>query len=978
MPWLTVCRCRIGYQICLVIGLLSFTVMAADDTVINKTVINDATVVSFDNYFSESWSTFHGLPHNTINAIAQTPDGYLWFATWEGVARFNGREFDIFERSELTGLPDSGIRALTVASNGDLLVAGSRGGIARVKGHHWQSYPPLGVLINKVLVDSVQRLWLATEGEGLILQSPDGSRRQFIQDNGLPANAVHSLYEDTQGQIWVGTAAGLAMIDANLMLSTPFHDTLTSPVFALAAGDDQQLLIGTESGLYKLNKQQQLVQLLADVPVSTLLPEDSGELWIGTVDRGLLRLYQNKLEQLSIEQGLPNNRILALLRDKEHSLWVGTNGGVFRLRDAPFTTYTTKQGLADNYVRTVLSDGKNCVYVGSSRGLDRICDGNISNIDLSSHAKGQSVLSLALGQAQHLWIGTYTDGLLHYANEQVIAHYRTEDGLAANEVRAILPMADGAVLVGTAQGVNLIKNGQLTTPVPAALLPSPFIMALYQTSDGRVFIGSGAGVSIWHNDTVRQLNFADLDQAQYAFGFVEDHAAGILWMTTDRGLVAFDLASEQLALIGRNHGMPFDKLFQLVIDNQQQFWISSNRGVLHFSRQQALDVVYGRRDQINYELFGESDGMISAQANGGSSPAASLHSDGSVWVATSVGVSEVQPARLSSFSAIIPPVVLEKLLADGQPYIPEQHIDFAAGTSRIELEYAGLGYIMPQRIQYRTMLEGYEQDWVFRGPQSNVQYTNLAPGPYRFNVVASYPDGGWSPVAASVSFSIAPHYWQRPLFQFLVLFLLVVVVIAAVRWRLGSLKRSEIKLKLQVAEKTTELAALARLDSLTGLANRRAFDEAMQHELKRAKRQNEPLCLALLDIDHFKQVNDNWSHSVGDDVLKRIATTLQLHCRDIDSLARWGGEEFVILLPNTSIAKAAEVCDRLRQQVASTSMADLVPDLTVTLSIGLAQLGSKDDGKQLLIDADRALYQAKNQGRNTVVVQPSDPIDTSS
>ena len=200
----------------------------------------------------------------------------------------------------------------------------------------------------------------------------------------------------------------------------------------MAANSQQQLLIGTERGLYQLNEQQQLILLLADVPVATLLPEASGELWIGTVDRGLIRLFHTKLEQLSIEQGLPNNRVLALFRDKERSLWVGTNGGVFRLRDAPFTTYTNEHGLADNYVRTVLSDQADCVYVGSSRGLDQICNGTIRNIDLSSHANGQSVLSLALGQQQSLWIGTYTDGLLHYANGEVVAHYRSEDGLAAN------------------------------------------------------------------------------------------------------------------------------------------------------------------------------------------------------------------------------------------------------------------------------------------------------------------------------------------------------------------------------------------------------------------------------------------------------------------------------------------------------------------------------------------------------------------
>lgn len=492
-------------------------------------------------------------------------------------------------------------------------------------------------------------------------------------------------------------------------------------------------------------------------------------------------------------------------------------------------------------------------------------------------------------------------------------------------------------------------------------------MALYQGPDGAVFIGSGAGVAILRNDRLQALNLSAFDNADYAFGFSEDLAAGILWMTTDRGLVAYDLTTGALNMIGRAQGMPFDKLFQLVLDQQGYFWISSNRGVLRLNRTQALEVIAGKRDRIEFELFGESDGMASAQANGGSAKAATLHHDGSVWIATSIGVSRVQPERLQQFAKMLPSVVIEKLLVEGQALSFAALQPLAAGTNRVEIQYAGLGFIMSERIQYRTLLEGFDQDWVKRGSHIAAEYTNLPPGSYRFRVSAAYPGGDWSQNEAELKFEIRPHFWQRWWFQLLIAVLLITAVLLIVRWRLQSLKRNELRLLKLVSEQTLELQLLARQDALTGLANRRAFDEALQQEYQRAKHSNTTLCLALLDVDHFKQVNDRLSHAVGDEVLKRIAAMLKQQSRTVDLVARWGGEEFVILLPDTTLAAATEVCERLRQKLAQLDFSELSAGLTMTISIGLTT-NDKLELPQMLLSADRALYQAKAAGRNRLVI----------
>lgn len=960
---------------------------------------DQTSATSLEDYFQETWTTRTGLPHNTINSINQSSDGYLWIATWEGLARFNGRQFEVFGRGAETGLPDSGIRSLTKDLNDGILVTGSRGGIARIKQNTWQSWPAVNVLINAAVEDKSGTLWLASEGKGLIRQLPDGQRQYFTTEHGLPSDVVHSLMLDGEQQLWIGTGRGLAQMDVNALQPTfiTFAELPTVPVFVIRP-QQQAVLVGTERGLYALeNNRVALVHpKLQQLAISALWVAETA-LWIGTTDTGLFKLSGLNLEQLGIAQGLPNNRILSIYQDREQSVWVGTNGGLFRLRDAPFITYTTEKGLAGNYIRSVMSHSDGSVWVGSSEGVSRIQRHQIESFDLSSHSPAQSVLSLTEDPNGSIWIGTYTDGLLQWQDGQVLRSYNRRNGLLANEVRAILKAKDGSLWVGTAQGLNHIRAEGISSFGTADGLPAPFIIALYQHHDQRIFVGTGGGVVIINTDgSIEPIQLSHLDGAEYAFGFTYDALANILWFTTDRGLIAYHMADGHTQLIGRNAGLPVDKLFKLVIDKQHNFWISSNRGVLRFSRNKVLAFLQQSTSTLAYELFGESDGMQSAQANGGSMPSAALDADGRVWIATSKGVSAVHPKVLERFSANVPPVVIEGVKADGNGLKLSENLDIAAGVSRVELQFAGLGFVMPQRILYRTKLVGFDNDWVQRGSHNSAEYTNLAPGKYQFKVSAAYPQGKWSAAEASITFTIEPYFWQRPVFWFLLCVLIIMLVLLLLRWRLANLQQREKLLTIQVNEKTLALQrqadnlkavdlersellsqlkqqaeafeAQARLDVLTNLANRRAFDEALTQECARARRHQHPLSMVLLDIDHFKQVNDLYNHSIGDQVLKLVANKISQFCREADTVARWGGEEFAILLPETALQDAIALCERIRLAIMQIDFSAVAAELQVTISLGVAEYIQLQPHDKLLSRCDTALYQAKQNGRNRLEI----------
>ncbi len=171
-----------------------------------------------------------------------------------------------------------------------------------------------------------------------------------------------------------------------------------------------------------------------------------------------------------------------------------------------------------------------------------------------------------------------------------------------------------------------------------------------------------------------------------------------------------------------------------------------------------------------------------------------------------------------------------------------------------------------------------------------------------------------------------------------------------------------------------EVCHFADRDSLTGAYNHRHFEQTLLTELARHERYGKELSLLLLDIDHFKKVNDTWGHLKGDEVLRAIVSTVLSTIRQTDYCVRYGGEEFVVLLPHTSSRNAAWLAERLRRKIEKLSFTAGKGKFTVTASIGVSSLppGINKEGTALTEEADHALYQAKHDGRNRVVVFSAD------
>lgn len=941
-----------------------------------------------EDYFTQTWTTHDGLPHNGINDIAQTSDGYLWIATWEGLARFNGRDFKLFTRGSKAGLPDSALKSLTTLKSGELLVAGARGGISIRKHRTWFPQKPATTMVNQALYDDKVNIWLALEGKGLVFR--DIKKKQ---DTTIISNLrAYELLIDHNKTVWAATNKGLFSVKNKTLVShfNQLYGLPNVPVYSLLLTKTNQLIVGTEQGtfLFKDNTFTLLHPDLATKSITSLLQDNNNDIWIGTQKHGIFRLSDNGLEKLDDNKGLPNNRISSLYQDQENSIWVGTNGGLFRLREAPFITLTSQQGLAGDYIRSVLSHTDGSLWVGSSKGLNKIVNRKITDIKTQDKKKAVSVLSLAQYKNNSILVGSYNCGVFSVENNTLIPFLNKDQGLPSNEIRTILYDSKLNTWIGTASGlVKISSKGVFTYFNKDNGLPANFIMALAEDKQGKIWIGTGVGIVSHQNGILQTYRLSEKFDAEYAFGFHVTKDA--IWLATDRGLININLKTNEMSAITKENGLPIDKIFQVVVDNQNTFWLTSNRGVIKVSGEQVAGVLSGHIKKINYEMFSEGVGLLSSQANGGSTPSATLHTDGSIWVATAKGVSQVNHERLARMAEKKLPVIIEQLIVDGTEHSLSAtnrqnsltHMRLLAGASRITIHYAGLGFLMSKNIQYQTKLIGFDTKWLDKKNQTYTEFTNLNPGEYTFKVRAKYPNGKWVDQEAHLTFTIPPYFWQTNLFEFFVIILFIISLYFLFKYRVISIQRNEEKLKRLVAKQTLDLQQQAELfayqashDQLTGLSNRRAFDTWFDTDFTKAQQDNTPLSLAIIDIDHFKSVNDNYSHLVGDKVIKHLAELFKLQV-DLASpqakLARWGGEEFTLLIFDSK-ENALIFCEKIRQAVQDCDFSNIDQNLNMTISIGLTDNDAIKTYNKMINQADQALYYAKHHGRNQVRIYQQD------
>lgn len=721
-------------------------------------------------YRIDVWQTSDGLPANTVTAIQQTPDGYLWIGTLNGLVRFDGIRFQVF--GEASELPNTRVLCLLAARDG--------------------------------------ALWIGTEGGGLI-RFRDGRFLAVTRKDGLAADTVTALAEDRAGQIWAGTPAGLSCwrgdkvveqtalaarsklpilavcadggnslwaVVGNELLTRTGDRSLArhvaadpssfSSVLAAEAGRSGQLWFGGANG-YIGAVSNGTVHVFREQPgqlleaIWTLCEARSGDVWVGTANGGLRRLRDGRFTSLTTQEGLSDNSVRCLFEDREGSLWVGTvGGGLNRVKPRKLTTFTTRDGLAHNVVMSLAEDADGTLWIGSNcGGLSARRNGVFAPFYANYLLDNECIWSLLPARDGSLWVGTWGGGLFQMRGRDVKSFPIARPG-NDEPVVALCEDTGGGLWMGTMQGgLKSFRAGRVVDePVMNSQLKHP-VTALVQEPDGRLWVGTSGG-GLQRIEGGRSTTFTRRDGLPSDFiRTLHRDARGVLWIGTGAGLAR--MAKGRVTAFTRAHGLPDEVISQILEDARGNLWFGCNQGIFRVAGREFDAVALGKATGVNAISYGRAEGMESLECTGGFHPAGLKTRDGRLWFSTVKGLVMVDPATIS-INEMPPPVVIEHVLADGvsqsQAADRQSQTEFSPGVQRIEFRFTALSLVAPERNRFKYRLDGLEKDWVEGGSQRMAAYTHLPPGRYEFRVIACNNDGVWNEAGASVRFSVLPHVWQ--------------------------------------------------------------------------------------------------------------------------------------------------------------------------------------------------------------------------
>ena len=749
----------------------------------------------------EAWLTENGLPQNTVHSLAQTNDGYIWIGTEEGLARFDGVGFAVFNKENTAQLKSNYIRTLLVDRRGALWI-GTAEGLVRFFEGKFTAYTVNDGLpsntIQAVYEDREDNLWVATAtGLGLF---KGGAVTTFTTRERLIGGSIQALFEDTEGALWICTPYGLGRLKDGKFANYTVRDGLGSnSVRSIQQDRDGRLWFGTLSGLSTFSRGRFTTYTTRDgLPgdkIIALLADREGSLFVGTTS-GLSRFKDNHFTGFSAGEGLATNTVLSLLEDREGSLWIGTeSAGVNILKDTKFTTYTVRNGLSSDLAKSIFSDRGGQVWIGTDGGgLDLLKDGKFTHYSTREGLAGNTVLALFGDAAGNVWAGT-PDGLSRFRDGK-FTNFTSADGLANGFIRSLKGDQSGNLWVGTRGGLTRFKDGVFKTYTEADGLPNDFVSAIFADTSGSLWVGTLGGLSKFRNDEFSTLTTADGLSSDIITSLYQD-ADSTLWIGTNGGGLN-RLKDGRLTAYTTRQGLLDDVVYQILEDGRGNLWLSCRQGIFHLGKKQLDEFASGRISSITPTAYGTADGMMTRECSGGGDPAGWKGLDGKLWFPTIRGIAMIDPERIR-INEQPPPVVIEQIRIDDQPIAPSERIVLPPGATRLDFYYTAPSFVAPEKVRFKYKLEGFDKDWVDSGTRRIAYFTNLRPGNYRFQVIACNNDGVWNRTGASFALYLKPYFYQT--YWFYGLCLLGLAVLAWQLYRLR-VRRIEAQFGAVLAERT--------------------------------------------------------------------------------------------------------------------------------------------------------------------------------
>lgn len=810
-------------------------------------------------YIIDSWLNEQGLQATGIDALLQTRDGYLWIGTREGLYRFDGARLTLFDRSSagfksnrITALAEDNQQTLWVGT--DAGIYGLQNGIFR----HYSTKEGLSSNLVTCLYASERSgiVWIGTDGGGLNRFS-NGKFSAYTTKDGLTSDGVFSIVEDTKGGLWVGTEGGglnylsnarctpYILDNENLDAYTVGDPLPGATIKTLCLAADGTLWAGTSEGLSNIQpnggyvKEYTTASGLSNNDIRSVIQDRQGTLWVATGGGGIQRITTNKatstlvFSTLRASNGIASDETIIIYEDKEGSIWVGSEGGgLNRIKDRRFITYTAKDGLVNNVVTCVVQDSTGAFWIGANGGLSKLSTtpnaANTWTTYTTANGLANNIISALLtAKNGTLWIGTRS-GVQSFAGNKLTA-FGEAQGFPSDMVTAFAEAPDGALWMGTNAGIVKYANGVCSTFTTKDGLANNSVRALLVDKNGALWAGTrGGGLSVLQAGATKFTTYSIRDglSSNFVWSLFEDRS-GTLWIATGGGINR--LSNGKFQSCTRRNGLVDDAIFSLADDAAGWLWVGSNKGIFRVRKSELNAVMNGSQKEVHCLSYGMTDGLKSLEISSGSQPAVCTARDGALWFATTRGVSMVEPLTIP-YNPLAPTVLIEEVFADGKRIAgaaalhkgvdeegglftasaytgsSQESLTLKPGLQKFEFHYTATSLLMPERVKFRFMLEGYDESWVEAGSRRVAYYTNLPRNKqYTFRVQACNNDGVWNNTGATISFFLKPRFYETWWFLALCVVGAISGVIGFYTIRVRAIQRRNAILKKMVDEQTAEI-----------------------------------------------------------------------------------------------------------------------------------------------------------------------------
>jgi ligand-binding sensor domain-containing protein/signal transduction histidine kinase/DNA-binding NarL/FixJ family response regulator len=780
---------------------------------------------SLSQYVHESWGSRDNLPQSSVNSIIQTKEGYLWMGTEEGLVRFDGIRFHIFNKSNVKGMSENFITSLYEDRDGNLWFGTYGGGLScrNVKTGLFSTYRVTPTetddevsanVIKTIIQDKSGNLWLGTDN-GLCLFE-NGNFTFYKTKKGASNNKIWAIHEDRGGNLWLGTESGLNLYKNRVFESFEGEKKLAATyIWSLTEDREGNLWIGTNGGLKRLKfgtitHYTNIFDNMnhSNSAVTKTFQDRSGCLWFGT-NEGLIRLQNGVFTSMTEKDCLTDNSVLAIYEDREGSLWLGTNNGLNQLRNGTLVSYLPGKGVSNNKIWSVLEDRNGNLWIGTDDGLCRFRNGQFKFYKTADRSLNHIIWSIHQDLNERIWVGTRGSGL-YFLEQNRLIPFSTRPQLPDRNILSIFQCRRGYLWIGTENGLCRLENDSITTYTIEDGLSDNYARVIHQDRNGNLWIGTNKGLNRMKNDHFTQFTQTRAGRPLHFIRSIYEDSDGTMWIGT-RGSGLFRLKNNRFDNMTTRSGLYDDTIHKILEDNTGNFWMSCNRGIFRTFRESLNRYCDGKIDEIQCVYYNEDDGMKTRECNGISQPHGWKSSDGKLWFPTMKGLVMVDPEKLKPNTGV-PPVLIEEITADHRKILPpfdaaSDLMEFPPGTETLEIRFTALNFLNPRRIRFMHILDGFDSNWKIGSNviERKVTYTNLHAGKYTFRVRACNSEGAWNDKEAAISFSLGSYFYQTKWFYLIVALVLLLAGISGYQLRVHQLRKREQELENLVDIRTEQL-----------------------------------------------------------------------------------------------------------------------------------------------------------------------------